>query len=137
MEEETDTQNNDSEKIDIVEIKPKKRIPWGTIVVVLIIIVAAFLAINYSLRPRETLDCDVMCCIGNNSILFASTGCSHCINQIKLLGDSIENFTIIYCDKDTQACIDAEIMGVPTWIINGEKYVGTQSLDKLKELTGC
>ncbi|MDO8528919.1 MAG: DsbA family protein [Nanoarchaeota archaeon] len=73
--------------------------------------------------------------IGEHSVLYAQAGCSHCIEQEKLFGDNYKYLTVVDCLEDIQACILAGIEGTPTWIINGEKYVGVQSIEKLKELT--
>jgi len=139
MEEDTNIQNNESEEItkDVDELKKKKSIPWVTIIIILSIVVLTFLIIKYPIKPQSDLDCDTMCCIGNNSILVALKGCGACHAQTEILGDNIDDFNIIYCNEDEQFCIDNQIMAVPTWIINEEKYVGVQSIDKLKELTNC
>lgn len=74
--------------------------------------------------------------IGENSVLYVQPGCSHCEDQERLFGDSIRYLTMIDCLENRQECIDAEVEGTPTWIIDGQKYVGVQSIEKLKELTG-
>lgn len=76
--------------------------------------------------------------IGGHSVLYVQTGCIHCIEQEKLFGDNVKYLTVIDCLKEgnTQACINAGIEGTPTWIINGQKYVGVQEIETLKELTG-
>ncbi len=35
--------------------------------------------------------------------------------------------------KEAQACEEAEVRGFPTWVIQGEKIEGDQSLDLLSE----
>ncbi len=74
--------------------------------------------------------------IGQHSLLYIQKGCPHCENQEKMFGDNVKYLTIIDCLGDTQACILKGIEGTPTWVIDGQKYVGVQSIDKLKELTG-
>ena len=49
----------------------------------------------------------------------------------------IKQYVEIECDKDLQKCQDAQITGTPTWIINNKQIEGTQTIKKLKELTGC
>lgn len=136
MEEETNTQNNEDEEEFKEEKKSKKSIPWVTIIIILLIVAVAFFIIKYP-KSQPNLDCDTMCCVGNNSILVASKGCGACHRQIELLGDNKDDFNIIYCDENTQFCVDNQIMAVPTWIINEEKFVGVRSIDELKELTSC
>ena len=77
--------------------------------------------------------------IGEHSVLYVQTGCIHCKEQEDLFGINVKYLNIIDCissSENIQACIDAGIESTPTWIINGEKYVGILSIEKLKELTG-
>jgi glutaredoxin len=72
--------------------------------------------------------------IGNNSVLYIITGCSHCLKQEELFGDNVKYLNIVNCIKEEnkQECIDSNIRATPTWIINGEKYVGYKTLKELK-----
>mgnify|MGYP001562406930 CR=1 FL=1 len=81
-------------------------------------------------------------CLSDKGIIFyGSFECSHCTNQKKLFGGSMKYVNYVECGPlggpINQACRDAGIQVYPTWLINGQKYTGTQSLDKLKELSGC
>ena len=73
--------------------------------------------------------------IGEHSILYVQTGCIHCTEQEELFGENVKYLNMIDCLQDTQACINASIDATPTWVINNEKYVGVQSVEKLKQLT--
>lgn len=72
--------------------------------------------------------------IGNNSVLYVQTGCSHCAEQEKLFGDSLKYLNVVDCLTDTDKCISANITAVPTWVINGDSYVGVKTIKELKEL---
>lgn len=76
--------------------------------------------------------------IGDHSVLYVQTGCSHCKDQEDLFGGNIKYLNIVDCidEENRKKCIDEGIESIPTWIINGQKYVGVQSIEKLKELTG-
>lgn len=74
--------------------------------------------------------------IGEHSVLYVQLGCHACEVQKELFGNSYQYLTTIDCLTDTQSCIDAEIEATPTWIIDNQKYVGVQSIERLKELTG-
>jgi hypothetical protein len=74
--------------------------------------------------------------LGKNAVLYVQTGCVHCEEQEDLFGTNIKYLTTIDCLTDSQACIVAGIEATPTWIIDGQKYVGVQSIEKLKEITG-
>ncbi len=73
--------------------------------------------------------------IGEHSVLYVQAGCSHCVDQENLFGENLKFLTTIDCLKETQKCVAEEIEGTPTWTIDGEKYVGVLSIEKLKELT--
>lgn len=68
--------------------------------------------------------------------------CPHCYEQKQLFGkEAFAKVNYIECDPEgenaqPQACVDAGIRSYPTWIIDGEVYRGTQTLEKLAELTG-
>jgi len=76
--------------------------------------------------------------IGEHSVLYIQTGCSHCVEQEKLFGVNTRFLTIVDClkEENRQKCIDAGIEATPTWIIDGEKYEGKKTIEELKELTG-
>lgn len=76
--------------------------------------------------------------IGEHSVLYGQTGCIHCKIQEDLFGENVRYLNIIdgIKEENRQKFIDAGIEGTPTWVINGQKYVGVQSIEKLKTLTG-
>jgi hypothetical protein len=76
-------------------------------------------------------------CIAAKSVIYSQIGCSHCLEQKKLLGNFTSLFNIIECDNSPEKCSEAEIIRTPTWVINRGKYEGLQTIKKLKELTGC
>ena len=105
-------------------------------VVIAVLIVAVFLMQNKNSAQASP---EVAKCIGQNSILYTQTGCSHCKDQEDLFGDNLKHLSMINCleEGNLQKCIDAKIEGTPNWIIKNKSYVGVQSIAKLKELTGC
>ena len=129
-------ENPNQENEEIKEEKPQKIKKWLTIIIIVAVVVIAIIIIKYP-TTAQNIDCDATCCIGENSVIVALKSCGACNKQKELFGDSAEDLNIVYCEDDNQFCIDNDIRSVPTWIINNEKYVGVQSIDKLKELTGC
>jgi len=101
--------------------------------VVAVIILAVFLLIN---RKQETPEATAKC-IGQNSILYVQLGCHACERQENLFIGSYQHLNVVDCFYDGSKCAVAGISATPTWIINGKKYVGMQSVERLKELTGC
>ncbi|VVB83147.1 Uncharacterised protein [uncultured archaeon] len=106
------------------------------LVIIAVLIVAVFLLQN---KPVSPVSAETVKCIGQNSLLYTQTGCSHCKDQEDLFGNNLQYLTIIDCiqDGNLQKCVDAKIEATPTWIIKNQSYVGVQTIQKLKELTGC
>lgn len=75
--------------------------------------------------------------------MYGAYWCPHCENNKKAFGDSWKYVTYVECAVEgqpqvqTTACTVAGIEGYPTWIINGEKYPGEQTLENLARLSGC
>lgn len=74
-------------------------------------------------------------------ILYGAYWCPHCQDQKKLFGDALQYVTYYECDpkgenSKADACTAAGIEGYPTWIIDGQKYSGTKTLDELADLSG-
>jgi parvulin-like peptidyl-prolyl isomerase len=83
-------------------------------------------------------------CLTEKGIKFyGAYWCPHCENNKKLFGDAFQYVTYVECaDADnpqiqTPACESAGIEGYPTWIVNGQKYPGEQSIERLAQLSGC
>ncbi len=72
--------------------------------------------------------------------------CPHCYDQKLLFGKEATELlktqgTYTECDPqgvnpNPKACTDAGVKGFPTWIIKGQTVSGTQTLEKLAELSG-
>lgn len=113
-------------------MKKDTKIYLGLVVIVIIVILGIFWVKGNGSINEKTAKC-----IGENSVLYTKLGCPACEAQEKMFEDNYQYLNKIDCHSETQKCIDAQITGTPTWIINGEKYLGMQSIEKLKELTGC
>ncbi|MCD8486870.1 MAG: hypothetical protein LRZ84_09070 [Desertifilum sp.] len=74
--------------------------------------------------------------------MYGAYWCPHCTNQKRLFGrEAARQLPYIECDAQGEnpqpaLCQAANIRAFPTWIINGELYLGTQSLEKLATLSG-
>jgi len=72
---------------------------------------------------------------------YGASWCPHCTEQKELFGPSSHRVPSIECSPggarapQAQVCNDAGIKSYPTWIINGQRYSGTQSLDSLAQFT--
>lgn len=103
----------------------------------LIIIILTLLIVTILIFPKKIVDTskEIAECIGENSILYTQLGCTACKTQENLFGENYEYLEIIDCYYNPELC--GEIKGTPTWIISNQEYLGVQTIDKLKELTGC
>ncbi len=75
--------------------------------------------------------------------MYGAWWCPHCHDQKQLFGaEASTTFPYVECAQDGQnpqpdLCRSKpEITGFPSWEINGEFYAGTQSLERLAELSG-
>jgi len=100
-------------------------------VIVIVIGLAIFLLRRNSPQTSE----EVARCIGQNSMLYIQLGCHACKTQEDMFGENYQYLNKIDCWFEQEKCSD--IQETPTWIIKGKKYEGVQSIEKLKELTGC
>ncbi|MDD5193972.1 MAG: hypothetical protein PHF67_05325 [Candidatus Nanoarchaeia archaeon] len=103
-------------------------------IIVIVIIAGIYYFKNNNSEPTTE---EVMKCIAGKAVLYSQTGCSHCITQEQILGKYLDLFTNINCAIDGKKCIEENITGTPTWIIDGEKFQGSKSIQELKELTKC
>ncbi|NJN73664.1 MAG: vitamin K epoxide reductase family protein [Limnothrix sp. RL_2_0] len=73
------------------------------------------------------------------AIKYGAYWCPHCYEQKQLFGpEAFSKINYIECaeggkDPQPDLCTAANLEGFPTWDINGERYSGTQSLQKLSE----
>lgn len=82
------------------------------------------------------------CLTESGAKMYGAYWCPHCKSQKEMFGSSFQYINYIECapggdDADPMACQAAGISGYPTWIINGQKYPGSKSLEQLSELSGC
>lgn len=105
-----------------------------TILILIAVIILAYLALN---KRTPITDQEVVKCIGSKSVLYIQLGCHACKTQEEMFGDNYQYLSKVDCWYTNQPCVDNNITATPTWIIKGERVVGVQTIDKLKELTGC
>jgi len=110
----------------------KKEINWIILLIVFgIIILAKIILSNKSVETSN----EIAQCIGENSVLYTQLGCHACEAQKNIFGESYQYLNEIDCFYEREKC--SEITATPTWLINGEKYIGVQSIEELRELTKC
>ena len=106
-------------------------------IIILIIIIIAIIVIIYYIKANENQDDPTIKCIASKSKIIVSPTCSACAYQKQILGDYLNYFEILSITEHPELLEQYNLDGVPTWIINEEKYPGVQSIEKLKQITGC
>jgi hypothetical protein len=108
----------------------------GIIVFAVVVLIAVLLVIKSNTKPGTSADF-AQCLTDNGAVMYGAYWCSHCNAQKSDFGDSFEHINYVECADDTERCTADGIEGFPTWVIDGQKYQGKQSLKMLGQLTGC
>jgi|SRR3989344_2231818 len=108
----------------------KKR--WITLIVIIGVIILAVYLVK---RNSNSVSKETTLCIANNSVIYTQLGCHACENQEEIFRNNYQYLNIVDCFYEKEKCKDIE--RTPTWLINGEKYIGVKTIEELKELTGC
>jgi uncharacterized membrane protein/glutaredoxin len=72
---------------------------------------------------------------------YGASWCPHCTQQKELFGASVKRIPYVECSPggpqgpSASICKEKNITTYPTWIINGQRYTGVQTLDALAQLT--
>lgn len=107
---------------------------WITWTIIILVILLGIYIIN---RPYPETQEEVVKCIAGKSVLYSQLGCHACETQEEIFGENYKHIEVVDCFFEQNECIEKEIQGTPTWIINGEKHLGVQTIDELREITGC
>ena len=105
---------------------------WVTILIILAILILSYSIIT---RSHPQTDIEVVKCIGEHSKLYTQLGCHACETQKNLFGENYNLLNVVDCFYEREKCEGIE--ATPTWIINGKKIKGVQSVEELKKLTNC
>jgi hypothetical protein len=114
-----------------------KKTTKSTLITIIIIVAIVILAIIILRKNTPQTDEQTAKCIGSKSILYVQLGCSHCKDQEDMFGTNFQYLNTIDCFYQRDVCVNENITGTPTWIINRQQYIGVQSIEQLKTLTGC
>ncbi|MEO0430763.1 MAG: hypothetical protein AAF151_03625 [Cyanobacteria bacterium J06656_5] len=73
--------------------------------------------------------------------MYGAYWCPHCARQKQLFGNAAQQIPYIECDARgvnarVDLCNTVGISAYPTWVINGEYYLGVQSLRRLAIMSG-
>ena len=109
----------------------KKRI----LITIIIVLAVIGFSVILLVKNNNYVSATTARCIGENSELYIQLGCHACGIQLEKFGEKEKYLNVIDCFYEREKC--EGIMYTPTWVINGEKYIGVHSIEELKELCGC
>ena len=89
------------------------------------------------IEQYDNLDNFAKCLTEKEIKIYGTEWCSHCKNQKQTFGNSFQYIDYIDCDKNKNECLKSDIQGYLTWEIDGKKYPGEQSLQRLSQLSEC
>ena len=101
----------------------------------LLLTITSLLLLSSCIQPRY--DEFAQCLTKNDVKMFGTDWCSVCKSQKAEFGASFKYVDYVNCDFQTVECKENDVNRYPTWKINGTKYVGKQSFNKLASLSGC
>ncbi len=102
----------------------------------LFVLIISVVLTGCSDKPGE-YDTFAQCLTENGATMYGTEWCSHCQNQKKAFGKSFQYVDFVDCDFDSDECLRNGVSSYPTWIIDGEKYMGEQPLYRLASLANC
>lgn len=125
----------------------KIKLSWKVLIfgVILLALVGLYGSITgwFAASPQSSGNYDnfAKCLTEKGAKFYGSYQCGHCRAQKELFGSSIKYIDYIECGPLSgpwaKECIDADVTSVPLWIIDGMRYLGTQSLEELSRITRC
>ena len=127
----------------MAEIPQKKetKINWTFLIVIGVLAISIIIILLRASSQTNNLpswvDDSMVKCISQSNLLFKTLVCSHCKEQEQILGKYYNSFNKVDCIDNAEICSQNNVTGVPTWIINGQHYIGVKSWDELKNITGC
>lgn len=125
--------------------------PKTAIVIIAIIIVITGIVIALNLNPSSEkkygpYDDFIICLNKNDTKMYGNYASRESLMQMFLFKESLGLFekSEVYMEcneygpnQKSEKCIKEGITSYPTWIINEQKYIGIQGLNRLSKLSGC
>lgn len=102
-----------------------------------------FLMFVFMPDAKGKYDTFTMCLNQKGIKMYGASWCQHCQEQKKLFDSSQKYLDYVECSTpdgkiQTEICKDSKITSYPTWeLSNGTRFVGSQSFEKLSEISGC
>jgi uncharacterized membrane protein len=85
------------------------------------------------------------CLASRRMTLYSAKGCTHCLNQKKLLGAGLQHVPLVECESaDDEKCKRANISAFPTWVKiarsgyeSDQTRKGVMDIEELARFTSC
>lgn len=103
----------------------------------LIIFLIIFFSLYVINSNKKQTSQEIAKCIGQRAELYVQLGCPHCILQEQEFGENYKYLNVVDCFYEREKCIEKQISATPTWIISQKRYEGFQSLETVRNITGC
>lgn len=132
-------EKNEEQKEEILQ-KPRSRMIFFLILgfIFLLAFAVLFFTLSSKEEPKEdTIGKLINCMQGKTIIFYGTDTCPVCQKQKELFGERFDKIMYVNCHELLEFCNAEKIRKVPTWLINGEHYVGYKSAEELMELIEC
>lgn len=130
-------ENTEIENIGIEKSNKKFILAMFFVVLALAIVFSVWVVLLHSEKEEEPISKDFVDCLSQKSILYIAEGCGACEMQISLFSEWNGYLNIVDCRSESEKCVEAGILYVPSWVIDGQMYGGFRGHRELKELSGC
>jgi glutaredoxin len=109
----------------------------GMVIIIILAIALYFVFFSKPTGQVTTKDSFAKCLTARGATFYGSSSCGHCTRQKELFGSSFQYIKYIECSMNQELCRNAGVLAYPTWVINGQTYVGEKTFQELADLAGC
>jgi len=110
-------------------------------IVILLIAIVLFGIGYYNYQKPGKYDTLAKCISEKGVKFYGSFQCSHCADQKRIIGKSMEYINYIECGPLsgplTKICQEEGIRSYPKWEFNGEKISKVLTIEELSSMSGC
>lgn len=114
----------------------RNRILIPSVLAVMIVIAASYLFVLMG-SGTGAYDGFANCLTAKGAVVYGNDHCHYTQEQLIAFGKSSEYLNYIKCIENEALCNEKGVQITPTWEIDGKTYSGTQSFERLSELSGC
>lgn len=134
------SQHNSAKHNSLVTVGEDKKVSYRKYFIIAGIIVATILfSLSFYIRAQKPSQYDdfARCLTEKGAVVYGNDFCQYTTRQLNWFGKSEEYLSYVKCIDNKALCDSKGVVKTPTWEINGKTYPGTQTFEKLSELSGC